>query len=147
MQSYTFKVTPELRALAAHAVANHEWQRECYTGPEWGCDHEKPKEPSLLLVKDQGVYLISCFVAPGAPETARFREGEKLVVIYAEGHDPRKDDDWWVAGDDYGVDIPAAKFILDPIVVELRVEVKARSIKVEGLSLTPPLRKGYGGRN
>ena len=36
--------------------------------------------------------------------------GDKFVVAYADGHDPHKDADFWVGGDDYGEFLPVEDF-------------------------------------
>lgn len=107
--TYKFRITPELVALARHAVENHRWQKDPYTGEKsgFGLPLSQPKNPALMIVKDQGCYLMSPFTIPGAPPEARCYEGhpnsdhKKLQVIYAVGKKPG-DKDWWDGGDDYG---------------------------------------------
>ncbi len=108
--TYTFKITPELVELARHAIENHKWQKDPYTGEEAGCGLPlaQPEKPALMIVKDQGCYLMSPFTIEGAPESARCRNGpvDRLQIVYAEGRDPNKDEDWWEGGDDYGENLP-----------------------------------------
>jgi len=69
--------------------------------------------PCLLLVHDQGVYLMS-----GATERQKTPDGAKCVVAYAEGCDPTKGefDDWYdnardiVGGDDFAEAVDLAFF-------------------------------------
>lgn len=69
---------------------------------------DRAKLPDALwLVKDQGVYLMSC-------ANRELKKGERRDVVYAEGMDPEKDADWYdsaraaVGGDDFGIIIPLA---------------------------------------
>lgn len=109
---FTFKITVDLLALAKHAVENHKWQKEPYTGDEsgMGIPLARPEKPALLLVKDQGVYLMSPFTIQDAPPEARSRVGSagdsKLRIVYANGHDPKLHKDWWVGGDDFAENLP-----------------------------------------
>lgn len=65
--------------------------------------------PGLFLVKDQGVYLMS----NGEP-ALKDESGKRHRVVYAEGLDPHKDEDWYdlalalCGGDDFGELIPMA---------------------------------------
>lgn len=108
MKTYHFPISPQLIALAEHAETHHHHQRKSYTGPGWGTREEKPSKPALMLVKDEGCYLMSCFVAEGAPDSARLHtapsEGERprLVVVYAQGARP---EDGHIGGDDFGEDL------------------------------------------
>lgn len=101
MSKLTFK-TAEVRPLLDHAKAASEHR------PTYGQD----PIPSLLLVGDQGVYLMSS----GIPMLAK-EKGEGSQVAYAEGTDPNGgDDDWYdnkraLYGGDDGVDaIPLHMF-------------------------------------
>lgn len=96
--TFTFVITPALVALAHHAIEHAAHQRQCYT-KDGTFEH-----PALLLVKDEGAYLMSCFTAEGAPKEARLHTAatDKLVVVYADGAHP---DDGHIGGDDFGEDI------------------------------------------
>ncbi|WP_187514464.1 DUF3085 domain-containing protein [Sodalis sp. RH14] len=60
------------------------------------------KGGNMLLVKDEGIYLMA--------EKGAFRQGRRLHIAYAEGFDPRltENEDWYekayleVGGDDFG---------------------------------------------
>ncbi|WP_454834026.1 DUF3085 domain-containing protein [Rahnella aceris] len=60
------------------------------------------KGGNMLLVKDEGIYLMA--------EKGAFRKGRRLHIAYAEGFDPRltENEDWYekayleVGGDDFG---------------------------------------------
>lgn len=57
-------------------------------------------EPGIWLVKDQGVYIMSNAKPAELVDPSRPNDSA-CVVNYAKGHDPDKDEDWWVGGDDY----------------------------------------------
>ena len=63
------------------------------------------KEPELLIVKDHGTYIMSAsdkslYLNP------KDKEDKSQKVVYAKGHNPNTDEDYYVGGDDYGVGIP-----------------------------------------
>lgn len=66
-----------------------------------------PADSELLLVHDQGVYIMSATQPVG-----------QRTIIYAEGCNPEKDDDWWessrrlVGGDDFGEPFATAGAVL-----------------------------------
>ena len=68
--------------------------------------------PSLWLVHDQGVYLMS----NGKPGDRVDQEDAKFFVVYAEGCNPNTDEDWWetareaVGGDDFAEPIALEGF-------------------------------------
>lgn len=66
-----------------------------------------PQDSELLLVHDQGVYIMSMSQPVG-----------KRTIIYAQGCNPEKDTGWWeaarklVGGDDFGEPFATASEIL-----------------------------------
>lgn len=98
----TFKVGTELQRVVEHTMKGKAFKIP-YT-------LETVLEPTLWLVHDEGVYLMS------ASTEKLPREGGNHLVAYAEGCHPEKDEDCWVesrrliGGDDFGMDIPAAFF-------------------------------------
>ena len=105
---YTFKINSTLLRLARHAIENHSRQRLAYTGKSWGTDEQKPAKPALMLVKDQGCYLMSPFNLENAQpnsrlSTQRGNGKQSLVVAYAFGARPR---DGHIGGDDFCEDLP-----------------------------------------
>jgi hypothetical protein len=98
--TFRFLVTPKLKAIVAHAMTSKKWH---------GAYGSKVSEPTLYLVKDQGTYLMSAGV-PGLHEKRRSPNGKHMieghVVAYAVGHDPVTDEDWWIGGDDYAINVP-----------------------------------------
>ncbi|WP_269522617.1 DUF3085 domain-containing protein [Coraliomargarita parva] len=59
---------------------------EPYTGDDWGVPERKT--PGLMLVGDQGVYLMG-------NEQKEKSASELGLVAYAKGCDPRIDKNWW----------------------------------------------------
>lgn len=85
--------------------------------------------PSVLLVHDEGVYLMSGGEPRDIPNPERRRHGNgRSYVAYASGCDPRKDPDWYetarslVGGDDFGESLPWAADI------KARLDAGAKSI-------------------
>ncbi len=155
MHNYSFPLTPRLRALAKHAIENHRWQKVPYTGPECGLDLplEKPKKPALAIVKDQGAYIMSTSTLEGAPIAARLFEpdpkkpGEdRLVVVYADGHDPEKDEDYWEGGDDFVEQLEGLPELIlrcpESLSAEVNVKITSRTInfRIVRALATPPRR-------
>ena len=107
----------EVRELYDHALSCEEFK---------GAYGQKPV-PSLFLVHDQGVYLMSAGI-PHLPNTAGKPESSK--VAYAEGCSP-DDDDWWdearrlVGGDDFAEVLPLNLFeqVLGLGLVDIRITV------------------------
>lgn len=79
-----------------HAMAAPEHSR--------GYGDNQPARPCLILVHDQGVYLMS----NGTPRDLRAEGSDSSFAAYAKGMDPDKDEGWWerarnaVGGDDFG---------------------------------------------
>ena len=67
--TFKFKVTPKLKAIVAHSMSAKKWQ---------GTYGSKVSEPTLYVVKDQGVYLMSAGV-PGLLEKRRSPNGKHVI--------------------------------------------------------------------
>jgi hypothetical protein len=86
-------------------------------------------DPSLLLVKDEGIYLMSAG-SPAQPDPDLTKPGQtRLLVQYAEGYDPTKrdrgevwDDSYQVSRDDFSEPLPLGFF--QRAVVEGRTEIR-----------------------
>ena len=68
----------------------------------------EPSPPSLVLVKDDGIYLVSSGLPFDQDET---RSEPYKFCVYAEGYDPRRGDVWQscqeaVGGDDFCESLP-----------------------------------------
>jgi hypothetical protein len=127
---FVFKNTPELMKLLQHCTANQKHYIAPYSGGEWG--PEKPaKGPTVMLVNDDGVYLMSPFTRKGAPKTARLtngtkdKNGNKMFVVYANNHGPGTH----IGGDDFGENIPIPSDI-DKGFKTLEISVSETSIRV-----------------
>ncbi len=95
MAKLTFSVE-DIRKLVAHSKGKKH--------PDKFYGEPLTIKEFLYLVHDQGVYLMS-----GADEVLPAEDGKtQSFVTYAEGCDPRKDEDWYdqarylVGGDDFG---------------------------------------------
>jgi hypothetical protein len=101
----TFRLDERLHSIIDHAVKSPEMRE--YYGTKIG--------PSLLLVKDEGIYLMSAGNPAQQDEEAMAAAGgaTRLLVQYANGYDPTKrdrmevwDDAHRVSGDDFGEPLP-----------------------------------------
>ena len=108
---FTFKDTKKLAASTLqHAIQN------------------SIKEPSLVLVKDQGVYLMPSLELPDGATS-----NSAGLTSYADGHDPNKDafDDWWIGGDDYSEKIPVRRYQLAWLEAGCHIQIKVTSSEIE----------------
>lgn len=95
----------------------------------------KPEAPAVILVHDQGVYLMSNGTPPDL-----LKEGEpRRYCAYAEGCHPEKNDDWWdtardlVGGDDFAETLPWArqmKEALDKGATHIVVKMSTRRLEL-----------------
>lgn len=123
MALFAFKIE-DVRRCVEHSKAAPEQMKY------WG---EEIKEPSLLLVGDRGVYLMS----NGTPRD--IVEGISSFCAYADGIDPRVNKDWYDAkrdlygGDDGGDVLPISMFesVLDAAKKFVWIELTATKIKVQ----------------
>lgn len=155
----TFKVS-EVRRLAEHSKAakKHTPTYEDLFNPEYhrgGKIKEKDGWPDrdnididkipagLILVKDQGVYLMS----NGSP--GLLKEGSTHhVVAYAEEADPncKSFDDWWDAGqrimggDDCAISLPLTMFeaVLDALPDNSKLKIKVTSTTISIMAPRKP---------
>jgi hypothetical protein len=103
----------------------------------WTPDRAVPDEPHVILVHDDGVYLMSNgtprdIIGPdGADMIDRKKDEGRSFVAYAKGCHPKVDSDWWetsrwlVGGDDFGEYLPWAKDLL------ARLDAGAHQIVIE----------------
>lgn len=142
-----------IREIYAHAQAaerhriSFEQRAEIYGEDNWGDpqpDEETKATPSLILVKDRGVY----FMSSGVPHLPNPDNPEASFVAYAHGLDPRVGDPGEqynearaiFGGDDFACHFPLTDFekaMADEEVKQLRVRVTKRDF-VLGWSKTPP---------
>lgn len=126
MGKLTFKLDDTLKSIVAHAMSNP-------LGSTYGEPHKKP---SIVLVKDDGAYIMS-----GSSERQLDPASDKgrSVVCYAEGHDPSKPSYSWdktqaaCGGDDFAETL-GAQFLADAIArgaTKVTVKLTANSIGME----------------
>lgn len=122
MAKLTFK-NSRVRRCVEHA-SNSKSFRNAY--------EQKATGPSLWLVKDDGIYVMS----NGFPADA---EGERNYVVYAEGFDPRSNPNVWedcrdaVGGDDFCEVIPLYSLLLEDILrhkADLLITVSTSELRV-----------------
>ncbi|WP_338821708.1 DUF3085 domain-containing protein [Bradyrhizobium septentrionale] len=126
MSNLIFKAADVLRVVE-HTLAAPK-QCAAFTGPV--------TEPSILLVHDEGVYLMS----NGEPRD--IAEGERSYVAHALGCNPKIDSDWYdtsrdlVGGDDFGEALPWAAEIKQQIeqgAQEIIITLTADSLELQQL--------------
>jgi len=112
MQRLIFKAA-DVRRIVEHALSapRHQDHVVGYTDDFQAIT--EPGEPSIVLVHDDGVYLMS----NGLPRdliSGSQKDGRSFVA-YANGCHPEKDSDWWntscalVGGDDFAETLPWAQ--------------------------------------
>jgi len=86
----------------------------------------------LVLVSDQGIYLM-CFN----------EKTEKRTIVYAEGFDPSKDEEWFdnrydvlPDGDDFGEEFCTAKAMLQMVALAEKHNKKHIAVKVTESSIS-----------
>jgi hypothetical protein len=126
--------------LVQHTLAARSHERSYFD--------EAPAHPQLVLVKDDGIYVMSNGLPPlmadGSVADTEKPEGKRFVV-YAVGFDPGKDQDVWerarlaVGGDDFAeyldlwenatTDLAAAEALLvDVTPDQIRISTQRRPI-------------------
>lgn len=113
MNTLIFKVDDTLKSIIEHSRSHPEGQTSC----------GEVIKPSLLLVKDQGAYLM----APTNPRQL-VGDGERCVVAYAEGCNPNVDKDFYenaralCGGDDFAEPI-ALEGLSTSAAIEIRIKL------------------------
>jgi hypothetical protein len=93
----------DVRRVVEHSIASPKQLPMAYTKDEF------PEEPAVVLVHDQGIYLMS----NGDPRD--LERGDHSFCAYAQGCHPQNDPEWWdtardlVGGDDFGETLPWAR--------------------------------------
>lgn len=132
----------ELRRIVEHSIGRAQSPQIVDFDVKTGKAITKPlDEPSVVLVHDQGVYLMSNAVEGDPIDPATAGTGYyRRYVVYAKGCDPHKDKDWYcnadskVGGDDFAEQLPWARTIkrmIDGGAKEIIVTYGARNIKLE----------------
>jgi hypothetical protein len=112
----------EVAALVRHAAEASDRIAYC---------EDAVDDPGLVLVHDDGVYLLS----NGHPPQL-IGEGPERVRAYARGTNPESDPDWYetardlVGGDDFAAFLPIEPFE-DLIAAELPIEIQIEDDSIE----------------
>jgi len=110
----------DVRRVAEHAIGSPRHQDHLVAYSDDGEPITEPGAPALLLVHDDGVYLMS----NGLPRDLVAGTGERgrSFAAYARGCDPARDPGWWdasralVGGDDFAETLPWAREVLAQVV-------------------------------
>ena len=102
-----------LTEIVAHTVKNPFHKATVDYDEDFKPITKDVKEPELYIVKDRGSYIMSAskkslYLNP------KDKESKSQKVVYAKGHNPNKDEDYWVDGDDYGIRFPV-DWVIDAI--------------------------------
>ena len=95
---------PRLDALVTHSIAHAKHHGIAFP-------KQRVAAPSLTLVFDEEIFLMSPHAMAGAPD-ARLFDGEVLFKVYAEGHGPGCG---LISSDDRSDTLPIAEFVRDVI--------------------------------
>lgn len=113
--------------------------------PDWKPTTKPPEAPAVVLVHDDGIYLMS----NGSPRDliSGDQDNGRSFVAYAKGCNPDTDEDFWhhsvdlVGGDDFGETLPWAQQMLDGIndgAKTVTIVLNKNSIRLE---MKVPVRK------
>lgn len=125
MSELIFRVDETLKSIIEYSRSH----------PEGQSLYGEPVEPSLMLVKDQGAYLM----APTDPRQLVDENGERCVVSYAQGCNPNVDDDFYenaralCGGDDFCEAIALSDLKGLDTATEIHIELTEDSIAVSTL--------------
>jgi hypothetical protein len=111
MKKLIFKSADLLRVVE-HSLAAPEQRPQVVDYNDDGPVYSAADAPAVLLVHDEGVYLMS----NGKPSDP-LGDGKGCYVAYAAGCNPKSDSDWYdtardlVGGDDFSEQLPWAELI------------------------------------
>lgn len=128
----------DVNRVAEHSIAASE-QGKMVVGIEGpNVKYGVPSQPSVVLVHDDGVYLMSNGQPRDIVSGGDGKGGGRSFCAYAKGCDPR-DAGWWdtsralVGGDDFGETLPWAreiKELLDNGAKQIVIEISESSIEL-----------------
>ncbi|SIO50055.1 Protein of unknown function [Bradyrhizobium erythrophlei] len=136
MTRLIFKAADLLRVVD-HSLAAPKQAERLINYTDEGPVSAPPEAPAVLLVHDDGVYLMSNGHPADALEGKPKGKFFKRYVAYAQGCDPRSDKGWYdtaralVGGDDFGECLPWAAEIKAQIAAgaqEIIIEVSGDSL-------------------
>lgn len=123
----------EVRRVVEHALLSKDWDAPIIDlDPTTHKEIYGKAEPCIILVHDEGVYLMS----NGKP--GDMTEKERHFAAYAEGHDPRKDDTWdadreAVGGDDFAIHLRWCQMVrlyLDAGATHISIQVSPTKLQL-----------------
>jgi hypothetical protein len=130
----------DVRRVVEHSLAAPE-QGQMVIGIKRGeLQYGLPEAPSVLLVHDDGVYLMSNGKPRDLVSGDDGKGGGRSFCAYAKGCDPSRDAECWdtsrmlVGGDDFGETLPWAEQIkakLDAGAKQIVISVTADNIELE----------------
>lgn len=140
MQSFRFPMTDGLKELIRNARENFRWFKVPYTGGPWKSEEQRVDCPTLMLVKDQGVYLMTPFTieSPEVPENVRLRDGDRLLCCYADDNGPET----FIGGDDFCENVPIPEGFEGSTAIIVYLTKTQVSVECEMPKEIEPPRKG-----
>jgi hypothetical protein len=128
----------EVRRICEHSLANKQSDYMADFDAKTGkAITAQPDAPAILLVKDEGIYLMS----NGKPRdlVSGDQESGRSFCAFAKGFHPDDEDCWdrthEISGDDFGETLPWAKMILDDL--DAGATEVVINFGVRGISFTP----------
>lgn len=130
----------DVRRVVEHSLAHD--QRDVvvdYDRETFESITAKPAKAAVLLVHDDGVYLMS----NGTPRD--IVEGDRSFVAYAKGCNPKTDSDWWdtsralVGGDDFSETLEWASGLL--ALLDRGVKTVTLNFSATGISVAAPAKR------
>lgn len=121
-----------VRRIVEHSLAAPKQRPKAYT------EDEAVAAPSVLLVHDHGIYLMS----NGTPGDVINPETSQHFIAHAEGCNPATDGEWWdtsrdlVGGDDFAETLPIAaeiKALIDAGATRIGIEITEQTIELVDL--------------
>jgi len=135
----------DVRRVVEHSIGSPR-QGRLFTGydAESNPTYSEATAPSVILVHDDGIYLMSNGQPRDIVAGGEDKLGARSFVAHAQGCNPKKDTDWWnrardlVGGDDFGETLPWARELHTMIVrgaktITIKITPKEISIEVWGL--------------
>jgi hypothetical protein len=133
-----------VRRVVNHMMNSKEWGMSYFEEGAARVGLHRCDRPQLIFVHDQGIYLMS----NGRPRDliSGDQESGKSFVVYADGHDPHRNPNFWddarhaVGGDDFAeyIDLSPAQLemISRPSFTGIKIKVTAKSLVISVLTKT-----------
>ena len=129
----------DVKRVVEHSIAANKQGRMIVGIDGPNVKYGVPSEPSVLLVHDDGVYLMSNGEPRDIVSGGDGKGGGKSFCAYARGCHPEKDAQWWdnsrdlVGGDDFGETLPWAeeiKQLIDRGAKKITIDVRGSEIEL-----------------